>query len=68
MSATAVRPLFDLFATDCRRSGEPQLEEWLGEIWTDLLRSGAAECPVCRGRMERTGERACCARCGSVLL
>jgi hypothetical protein len=67
MSATAVQPLFDLFATERRRSAEPRLGEWIGEVWADLLRSGTAECPVCHGQMERAGEGGCCTRCGSVL-
>jgi len=67
MSATAIQPLFDLFVAEHQGSGEPQLEGWIGEVWADLLRSGAAECPVCHGQMERVGERGCCTRCGSVL-
>ncbi len=67
MSVTAVQPLFDLFATERPSRGQPQLDEWIAEVWGDLLRSGAAECPVCHGRMERAGERGRCTRCGSVL-
>ena len=67
MSATAVQPLFDLFGAERQGRGQPQLEEWIGEIWADLRRSGVVECPVCHGQMERAGERGCCTRCGSAL-
>jgi hypothetical protein len=43
------------------------LGERMSGVWEGLLRTGSAECPVCRGPMERAGERGHCLRCGSVL-
>lgn len=42
------------------------LELRLDSVWEGLRAEGAAECPVCRGRMEGTGP-AHCADCGSEL-
>jgi hypothetical protein len=43
------------------------LGERMSGVWEGLLSTGTAECPVCRGPMERAGERGHCLRCGSVL-
>jgi hypothetical protein len=43
------------------------LGERMSSVWEGLLSTGTAECPVCRGPMERAGERGHCLRCGSVL-
>lgn len=53
--------------------GRLTLEQRLDSVWEGLRRDGAAECPVCHGRMERTGEGpegigpARCGDCGSEL-
>ena len=72
MSTTATRPLFDLFAeSQPGRSPSGPSDLTLGErmsgVWEGLLRTGTADCPVCRGPMERAGDRGHCLRCGSVL-
>jgi tRNA(Ile2) C34 agmatinyltransferase TiaS len=72
MNATATRPLFDLFAEqqpDSRVSGNGDLtlEQRISSVWEGLLRTGTADCPVCRGPMERAGDSGHCLRCGSVL-
>ncbi len=43
------------------------LEERLERIWEGLLAAGAAECPVCEGRLEHFGGRGVCGDCGAVL-
>jgi hypothetical protein len=72
MSATATRPLFDLFADqqpDSRTSGPGNLTlgERISGVWEGLLRTGTADCPVCRGTLERTGQRGVCTSCGTTL-
>ena len=72
MSTTATRPLFDLFAESqpgSRATGHSRLtlEERISNVWEGLLRTGTADCPVCRGPMERAGDRGHCLRCGSIL-
>lgn len=47
--------------------GRLTLEERLERIWEGLLAAGAAECPVCEGRLERVGGRGECGGCGAVL-
>ena len=72
MSATATRPLFDLFA-DTQPDSSPfddgrlTLEERISRVWEGLHAVGAADCPVCRGRMERKGHRGHCVTCGAIL-
>jgi hypothetical protein len=72
MSTTAIQPLFELFAESqpdrsaCRQGG-PTLEERISSVWEGLLRTGTADCPVCRGPMERAGDSGHCLRCGSIL-
>jgi hypothetical protein len=39
----------------------------LDRVWEGLLAAGAAECPVCGGRIERAGAEACCGGCASTL-
>jgi hypothetical protein len=36
-------------------------------VWEGLHAAGAAGCPVCGGRMERSGDTARCGGCGSAL-
>ena len=72
MSTTATQSLFDLFAdtrpdTSSVGRGSLTLGERMSSVWEGLLSTGTAECPVCRGPMERAGERGHCLRCGSVL-
>jgi hypothetical protein len=43
------------------------LEQLLGSVWEGLHADGAAECPLCHGRMVRTAGRADCGDCGSTL-
>lgn len=69
---TATKPLFEFFADtqpDSRVSGNGDLtlEERISNVWEGLLRTGTADCPVCRGPMERAGQSGHCLRCGSVL-
>ena len=46
-----------------RRSGGGGLTlgQTLDRVWEGLLATGAAECPLCRARMERAG----CTGCGT---
>ena len=72
MSATATRPLFDLFAEQQPDSpvaggGNLTLGERMSNVWEGLLRTGTAVCPVCRGTLERAGQRGVCTSCGSTL-
>jgi tRNA(Ile2) C34 agmatinyltransferase TiaS len=72
MSATATRPLFDLFA-DTQPDGlaahdaRLTLEQRMSRVWEGLMSTGTADCPVCRGPMERAGDSGHCLRCGSIL-
>ena len=66
MSATAVQSRFDLFA-DTQPDGRVSLGERISDVWEGLLSAGSADCPVCRGTMERAGQRGICRDCGSVL-
>jgi hypothetical protein len=76
MSATAVKPLFELFpetaspedAARQRFAGSgPTLEQRISGVWEGLLKTGTADCPVCRGKMERTPGGGLCTSCGSTL-
>jgi hypothetical protein len=77
MSATATQPLFnpgrgllgDAQITDRSPSGSGNLTlgERMSDVWEGLLRTGTADGPVCRGRMERAGQSGHCLRCGTVL-
>ena len=73
MSTTVTQPLFGLFAEqqpDSRTSvarGDLTLEERISGVWEGLLRARTADCPVCRGPMERVGHSGHCLRCGSIL-
>ncbi|MEX1140827.1 MAG: hypothetical protein WD993_03375 [Thermoleophilaceae bacterium] len=62
-------------ATRCRPAGcsarpggggRLTLEQRLDSVWEGLRADGAAECPVCHGRMQGMGP-ARCASCGSEL-
>ena len=72
MSTTVTQPLFDLFA-DTRPDTSPvgrgslTLGERMSSVWEGLLSTGTAECPVCRGPMERAGDSGHCLSCGSIL-
>jgi hypothetical protein len=43
------------------------LEERISKVWEGLVTTGTADCPVCRGPMERAGDSGHCLRCGSIL-
>lgn len=43
------------------------LEARISRVWEGLLAAGAAECPVCGGRMERSGTAGRCLDCASRL-
>ncbi len=43
------------------------LGERISSIWEVLLATGTADCPVCRGRLERMGDRGRCLSCNSLL-
>lgn len=46
--------------------GRLTLEQRLDSVWEGLHAGGAAECPVCHGRMA-AGAPACCGDCGACL-
>jgi hypothetical protein len=50
-------------------SGGPvlTLDERISKVWEGILATGAVDCPVCRGRMERMGEVARCFSCKTTL-
>jgi hypothetical protein len=43
------------------------LDERISRVWEGILATGTADCPVCRGHMERMGETARCLRCNTSL-
>lgn len=43
------------------------LEERISKVWEGILAAGTADCPVCRGPMERMGDSGRCLRCNSVV-
>ena len=47
--------------------GRPTLEGRLSRVWEGLYADGAAECPVCRGRMTSGSGGGRCVDCGSSL-
>jgi ribosomal protein L37AE/L43A len=48
--------------------GRLTLEQRLDRVWEGLSAAGAASCPVCHGRLERTASgRGRCRSCGSTL-
>ena len=49
----------------CSDGGRLTLEQRISSVWEGLHAAGAAECPVCRGRMERAGSAAVCRSCRS---
>ena len=51
----------------CSDGGRPTLEQRISRVWEGLHAAGAAECPVCRGRMERSGAGGLCRACGAAL-
>ena len=72
MSAVATQPLFKAFAGTQPGSspfddGRLTLDERISRVWEGLMTTGAVDCPVCRGRMERMGEVARCLSCNTTL-
>lgn len=69
--AVPERPLREVFDLERRRrerqncsdGGRLTLEQRLDSVWEGLHAAGAADCPLCGGRMEDTGEDH--GRCGS---
>ncbi len=51
----------------CSDGGRLTLEQRISRVWEGLHAAGAAECPVCAGRMERSGSQGRCLDCGSKL-
>jgi ribosomal protein L37AE/L43A len=52
----------------CSDGGRLTLEQRLDGVWEGLHAAGAAECPLCGGRMEETGESVGrCGGCGTSL-
>ena len=47
--------------------GRLTLGRKLDSVWEGLLAAGAAGCPVCGARMERSGAAGSCGGCGSTL-
>ncbi len=47
--------------------GRPTLEDSLSRVWEGLHADGAAECPVCRGRMTQAPGGGRCRDCGAGL-
>jgi hypothetical protein len=43
------------------------LDERISKVWEGILAAGTADCPVCRGPMERMGSSGRCLRCHSTL-
>ena len=43
------------------------LDERISKVWEGLLATGTADCPVCRGPMERMGDSGRCLSCNSVI-
>jgi len=52
-----------------RRSvgGRPTLEDMLSRVWEGLHADGAADCPVCHGRMQTAPGGGRCVDCGASL-
>ena len=51
----------------CPDGGRLTLAQRVGDVWEGLLAVGAAECLLCHGRVEMTGEAGRCQDCGSSL-
>lgn len=52
--------------SNCSDGGRLTLEQQLDCVWEGLHAAGVADCPLCGGRMEDTGEDAGrCGGCGS---
>ena len=78
-SATLAPPLFDPARREHELSGGPEtpvrspnggrptLEDRISRVWEGLHADGAAECPVCRGRMDSRQGGGHCMDCGSTL-
>jgi hypothetical protein len=72
LSPPVIRPARRNFADkqpDSPVSGGPglTLDERISRVWEGLVSTGTADCPVCRGPMERVGHSGHCLRCGSIL-
>ncbi len=78
-SGTLAPPLFDPAQREHKLSGEPEtpvrspnggrptLEDRISRVWEGLHADGAAECPVCHGRMHSRQGGGRCVDCGSKL-
>jgi ribosomal protein L37AE/L43A len=54
--------------SQCSDGGRLTLEQRLDGVWEGLHAAGVADCPICGGRMEGTGDGAGrCGSCGSTL-
>jgi ribosomal protein L37AE/L43A len=54
--------------SQCSDGGRLTLEQRLDGVWEGLHAAGVADCPVCGGRMEGTGDGAGrCGGCGSTI-
>ena len=47
--------------------GRRTLEATVSGAWEGILAAGTADCPLCRGRMERHGDAGRCTACGTSL-
>ena len=45
----------------------PTVEQRISAVWEGLVAAGVADCPACRGPMERSGAFGRCASCGTQL-
>ena len=45
--------------------GRLTLEQRLASVWEGLLAVGEADCPVCHGRLVRSGPAGLCEACGA---
>jgi hypothetical protein len=43
------------------------LDERMSRVWEGLRATGTADCPVCRGHMERSGHGGRCLSCKTVV-
>ena len=62
-----VLPFEELEEPRASDGGRLTLERKLDSVWEGLLAAGVAGCPVCDGRMERSGAAATCRGCGTRL-
>jgi hypothetical protein len=62
-------PLFgDSVARGVRSGGRRlTLEQRISSVWEGLLATGAADCPICRGPLDRHAHEVRCGNCGATL-